>query len=428
MRKRAYRAVPFNTVDGELLSHQVRGQRLVVGIDVAKKRQYASLQTAAGKSCITVTFERPKEVGAFFEWLGSLGASKIEVVVEASGTYGDVLRAFCESQGHEVFQAKTHKVYAASEVFDDVPSMHDAKAAHVIANLHFHGLSRPWPMPDASSRSLRAVTGLYGLYTDSFRRLANQLEGLLARHWPELGEHIVIKSPTCLRLLSELPAPRDVSEDEEGALAIIKKSSRCTFAEMKERHLVEQAKCSEGLVTVYEERQLLCTVASEMLRLRTKKKETEKKIVALVEGQNVSPALTQICGPLTAAAIVTHIGDPKDYASSGALLKALGLNLKERSSGRFQGPLHISKRGPALPRQMLFLTALRYMSHDKVCAAWARKKMGRDGPRRGRKAVIALVRKLVKGLWHCARTGEGFDTSKLFDIRRLTLKEAACNA
>lgn len=428
MRKRTYRAVPFNTADADLLSQQIDGQRLVVGIDVAKKRQYASLQTESGKSHITVTFERPKEVGAFFEWLGSLGASKIDVVVEASGTYGDVLRAFCESQGHEVFQAKTHKVFAASEVFDDVPSMHDAKAAHVIANLHFHGLSRPWPMPDASSRSLRAVTGLYGLYTDSFRRLANQLEGILARHWPELAEHIVIKSPTCLRLVSAFGTPNAVAEDEAAALAFIKEASRGKFSSEKAQSLVDDAKSSVGVVPVEEERQLLSTVASEMLRLRTKKKEAEKKIVSLVEGQNVSPALTQVCGPLTAAAIVTHIGDPKNYSSAGALLKALGLNLKERSSGRFQGPLHISKRGPALPRQMLFLTALRYLSHDKICAAWAGNKMGRDGPKRGRKTVIALVRKLVKGLWHCARTGETFDTSKLFDLRRLTPREAACNA
>ncbi|MGF1614803.1 MAG: hypothetical protein ACFCVA_13085 [Gammaproteobacteria bacterium] len=64
--------------------------------------------------------------------------------MEPSGTYGDALRWQWVSHGMAVFWINPKRVHDSAEVFDGVPSLHDAKAAYQIARLHLDGVSRPW--------------------------------------------------------------------------------------------------------------------------------------------------------------------------------------------------------------------------------------------------------------------------------------------
>ena len=125
-------------------------------------------------------------------------------------------------------------------------------------------------------------------------------------------------------------------------------------------------------------------------------------------------------GKTTAAVLTVAAGDPTGFDSASAFEKALGLNLKEKSSGTQQGLLHITKRGSGVARTYLYLAALRMIQTDAVCRAWYTKKVQRDGGKK-QKAVIALMRKLARGLWHVAR-GKAFDSRKLFDVSRLNLE------
>jgi hypothetical protein len=73
----------------------------------------------------------------------------------------------------------------------------------------------------------------------------------------------------------------------------------------------------------------------------------------------------------------------------------------------------ITKRGSAVVRQYLFPAALRLIKADPRVAAWYRLRAGYRG---GNKlvAVIAVMRKLIRALWHVA-CGNDFDSSKLID-------------
>ena len=97
----------------------------------------------------------------------------------------------------------------------------------------------------------------------------------------------------------------------------------------------------------------------------------------------------------------------------------MGLNLKERSSGKHKGQLRITKRGPGKARAYLYFSALRWLYRDRVIGAWYQNKIKRDGNIKG-KAIVAIMRKLVLALWYVAR-GEVFDSRKLFNIRTLGL-------
>jgi hypothetical protein len=100
--------------------------------------------------------------------------------------------------------------------------------------------------------------------------------------------------------------------------------------------------------------------------------------------------------------------------------KAVGINLKVKSSGEGEGKLHITKRGPAQVRQLLYLAVLRLLQTDQIVAAWCRARKSYGGESGKRKAIVAVMRKLVRALWHVAR-GAAFDATKLFDVRRLDL-------
>jgi transposase len=117
---------------------------------------------------------------------------------------------------------------------------------------------------------------------------------------------------------------------------------------------------------------------------------------------------------------VVGLGDPIDYDSPAAYVKAAGLNLKERSSGKHKGQLKITKRGPGMVRRNLYLAVLRLIQHEPHFKAWHAAKVERQGGENKKKSVVALMRKLLSALWHVVR-GNPFEPARLFDGRRLGL-------
>ncbi len=58
----------------------------------------------------------------------------------------------------------------------------------------------------------------------------------------------------------------------------------------------------------------------------------------------VLQAQGKVVGVPTACVLWTSTGDPRKYHAAAAYRKAMGLNLVERSSGKYKGRLRISKR------------------------------------------------------------------------------------
>ena len=135
-------------------------------------------------------------------------------------------------------------------------------------------------------------------------------------------------------------------------------------------------------------------------------------------------SMSKVVGSVTAGVLYAKLGDPRAYHSSDAYLRGFGLNLTIRQSGKSEGKLKISKRGPGLARAYLYFSTLRKIQRDPIFKAWYQKKYRRQGNQLGRKAVIALMRKLAQALWHVAK-GEPFDSHKLFDTRRLNILAAS---
>ena len=100
-----------------------------------------------------VKWVHPQETMALLAHLSALAqVAQVEVVMEPSGTYGDALRWQLTRRGLGVWRMGPKRVHDAAEVYDGVPSLHDAKAAYLIGRLHWQGVSRPWREADAERR------------------------------------------------------------------------------------------------------------------------------------------------------------------------------------------------------------------------------------------------------------------------------------
>jgi len=402
------------------LAAEVGSGRVVFAIDVAKVDMVAAVVAGDGRVVRTICWRNPLENGLVLALLVGLARAglSVEAVMESSGTYGDVLRQQLLEHGVPVFRVSGKRTHDAAEVYDGVPSLHDAKSAAIIAKLHLDGLSVPWPALAAEKRELKAAISTMDLFRDQHQRLIHSLESSLARHWPELTEHLELSSATLVALLARIGGPREVAASSAEARRLMLGMSHGLMSSETVNAVLQSASTSVGLRLLEQELAGLMTLAAEAHRaLREFKKA--KGVVERLSTSSAAQRLAATTGKTTAAVLVADVGDPLDYPSTRAYLKAYGLNLKEKSSGKQKGQLSITKRGPSRARQYLWLAVVRWLQKDAVAKAWYEQKIKRDGGRRAA-GVTALMRKYAQALFHVAR-GVALDSTKLFDVSRLRL-------
>lgn len=418
MKKRSYRAEPFQQIDLEKLERQLPS-RVLVGIDIAKKIMFATLMSESEEILRVVKWDHLSESRGVVSWLSRLKPVN-EVALEPSGRYGDTLKACLHSAGLSVFRVSPKMVKDAREIYDGVPSTHDAKASATIAWLHLSRRSAPWEPASTFDRRLKATIGTLSLHQSAFTRSQNRLEAELTRYWPEVLPLLDLDSVSLLELVSRFGGPEGVRAQEMAAEQCLRRAGGGGLKEEKIQEILKTARQSLGVAMLDAEREALQELAAEARRRQKAFGKAKKRVEMLTSEDIPTVLIADQVGRVTAAVVRSDLGSLLEYASTGSLLKGGGINLKEVSSGRRKGELAITKRGPSRLRQYLYLAVLRWIQKDAVARAWYEQKVQRDGGKIKAKALVALMRKLLSGLWWVAR-GETFDSRKLFDVQRLGL-------
>jgi transposase len=419
-RKRTYGTEDIKFVEASRLLPAVLAG-VLVAIDVAKAKFVVAITNTAGELLSLLRFEHPMQTRLFLSLLAQLRSSapSLKVLMEPTGTYGDSLREQLRAAGHPVFMVQPKHTHDMREVIDGVPSSHDSKSAITMIRLHLNGFSREWQRLDSMRRSLHALLTRVKMHDDEARRRYGQLEASLARHWPEFSAWMdVHRQWSALALLREFHGPAGVAAEPVKAAECLRRSSHGSLSPLLIGGVIECAKTSLGVPMEPCERELVRELAEEIERHERSSAEIEDQIDNLSGADPIFQALKKVVGIAAAASIAASLGSPKNYPSARAYLKAAGLNLRVFESGEKKGSLSITKRGPSHVRQLLFLAALRWIQRDPLAHAWY---AGRESYAKDRKiaAIVALMRKLLAGVWASVRKDEDFDSAKLFDTQRL---------
>jgi transposase len=419
--KRAYKRVSVNDINREVLINsavEFGDVGTVLGLDIAKQEIVACLRWGNGNFERPWKVVNPKEIGLLVE-LCELLKSRCDgftVGLESTGTYGDSIRYALTESGISVQRVSGKAVSDYHEIFDGVPSQHDGKDAAMVAELVSMGKGSLWPYSPLSENQHRIRHQV--LRIDALRKVNGQwmgrLEGLLARHWPELTQHLKLSSVTLLKLIATYGSPAGAIADPDLAKRL-RTWGKQYLLEEKLLSIVASARSTAGLPMSEPEACWAKEIAEESLRMHREELKCERVLRERIGSDPLMERYSKSVGYATVAVLWSELGDPALYSSAGSYLKALGLNLKERSSGQRIGQLAISKRGPAMSRRWLYFWALRAVQRDDLRSWYAEfvqegHKSSRS-ERRKMKGLIALMRKLAKSLWHARVHDKDFDYS-----------------
>jgi len=422
MKRKAYRATDVKRVDWEALSRGREGQAVQVGFDVGKEYVLAVVRWGDGQFERPWLVKNPGEIRILVELLASVARERaLGLAMEPTGTYGDVLRQALWDVGLRLERVSAKAAHDYAEIFDGVPSQHDGKDAAVVAELSAAGKSRAWPYetPSEAEREMAYHVDWMDAQQRQGVMWLGRLEGLTARHWPEAREWLKLSSGTLLRALAKYGGPADLRADA-GAAVQLAQWGGAWLEEATIRGLLHSARESIGVRQSAMDVRRMRRYAEQSLWARGEIASSKRRLKRLACGSAVIQRQAKAVGVATACVLWVHLGDPSSYHCGEAYRKAMGLNLKERSSGRYQGKLKISKRGFGQIRRWLYFAALRLIVAGPV-GRWYQRKRARDGDK-AKRAVIGVMRKLALALYAVGAEGKAFEADRLFPSCRVAVK------
>jgi transposase len=414
MKSKAYRAVDVNGIDiGACIRD--RDESIVhAGLDIGKKQIWCVLRWGGEDFDRPWRARNPTDVAQLSEQLREVGRSRTLVVaMEPTGTYGDALRRALERAGITVHRVSPKNAKDYAEVFDGVPSQHDGKDAAVVADLAAQGRSWPWPLPKPTEAEQELAYHVD--WMDGQRRQmmmwCGRVEALLSRHWPEATSILSLTKATLLHCLAVHGGPRGLAAQPDALQQVQRWGGHLLSAE-KAQALVDSARQTQGLEMGPWDEERLRRYAREIQGCRQELQRSDRRLLELTRDHARICAMGKVVGVATACVLWSELGDPVSYSCGPAYRKAMGLNLAERSSGKWHGALKISKRGSSKARRWLYLAALRWVRVEPVRSWYLAQKAARRGE--GMPAVIGVMRKLALALYRVGGRGEAFDANCLY--------------
>jgi transposase len=419
MKSRAYRSVSVNDVKLEqlLVSHQ--GREVVVGLDIGKKWILVVLRIGNNEYSRPWRVSNPHELPVLVGLLTALSARRsIKIAMEPTGSYGEALRQALAEAKLPVYRVSPKASHDHAETFDGVPSQHDGKDAAIVAELAAFGKCSPWNLEPESEadQELSYQVDSYERHKRQSQEWYGQLEALLTRHWPEATEVLKLTSAALQRVLEEYGDPAKWAADPKAVEKLQRWGRHYLKAETAEALRASALKTRGLQPTTWDVRRLQ-DAARALREHRRESAKIKRRLEELCNASPVRKSMSTVAGKTTACIVYDAVGDPKDYHCAAAYRKAMGLNLKERSSGKHQGKLMLTKRGPSLARKYLYLAAVRLVKTSRAVRAWyqrhVERRQGKSKP-----VFVALMRKLAMALWQVGANGEKYDAERVVMPRR----------
>lgn len=412
---------------------------LVVGIDIAKKVQWARTVDYRGIEIgNAIRFKNDKQgfeeiVSTIHDRCKQNGYNKVVVGMEPTGHYWKPLANYLQKRDLTVVLVNPYATKMSKELDDNSPTKSDKKDSLTIAKLVKDGRYYEVYMPHDVYADLRVMSSTRQSLNKRKYSLKNTIVAVMDEYFPEfitVFKH-PFKGKAARHILKTFPFPRFILELSEDELTQeIKSAVRKTVGRKHARRLIAAAEESIG-VDYGEEaaRFKLFGLMEELDLVERQIEELECRMASTLEEIDYTKYLLSVkgIGVVSLAALLGELGDPKRFDDPRQMSRMAGYNLKEDSSGKNKSGTCISKRGRKNLRSVLYQMALSMTANNpEMKELYRYLKTRRNNPLKKMQALVVISKKILVLVHTLVKKEEYYDADKVFGtVRREQLKLAA---
>lgn len=389
----------------------INKKTMIASIDIGKNLHYGYFRAADGHELKAFSFYNTKK--SFHQFWHKICQFKQqhqlqEIIIgfESTGPYAEPLYHYFKNKPVRLVQINPMHSKRVKELTGNSPNKTDRKDPRIIADIISLGHALTLVVPEGAAAHLRRLTQGRERALKARTAMLNQLQHLIFVIFPEfLSVMKNISTKTAAYLLKDHACPERIVElGLDDLTQVMKKISRGRLGRQRAEQLFEAAKNSvgigEGKASILLEIAHLNAMIANEDRFIT---SLEKQMRCYLEQIPYSASLLSIkgLGVVTVAGLIGEVGDFKKFDTHAEIMKLAGFDLFEVSSGQHQGQRHISKRGRALMRKLLFFASINTVRSQGIMHARYHQMLDRGMLKM--KALIAISRTLLRLIFALAR-------------------------
>lgn len=417
----------------------ITNRTIVVGIDIAKSRQWARFVDYRGLEIgKAVSFNNDREgfaymVAEIHAKIKAFDAEKVIVGMEPTGHYWKPLANYLMKQNITVVLVNPYHTKKAKELDDNSQTKSDKKDALTIAKLVKDGRYYDTYMPHDEYADLRVLTTTRISVNDKKSSVENKITAVLDEYFPEFIT--VFKHPykgkASMQILKTCPLPKDIKAlGTGGVLAEIKKAVKKTVGRKTAEKLVNAANISIGVDYGESEATFKIQKLVEELELLNRQlDEIEERMGKILDNLDIGKYLLSVkgLGVVTTAMLLGEIGSPLRFKDAKQISRLAGYNLIEDSSGKNKSGTAISKRGRKNLRRVLYQISLTMVAtNPEMKQLYHYLKTRKENPLKKMQALVVISKKVLSLIYALAKKKEYYDSNRVLgEVRQSQLLLAA---
>lgn len=375
-----------------------------IGIDVASVTHVVTIVDEHGKTVVKPTAFTEDATGyrTLREVIGA--PEEALVAMEATGHYWQNLWAYLTAEG---FVVAVLNPLRTRRFADEELTRAKTDAIDALGIARFAAQKRPTAtrLPEAATLELRELVRLRDRVRQDFDDRLRQLHRLVDLGFPEFTRFVrTMDSERATAILQAYPSAqafRNVSQDQ---LAELRYDGRHRVGSLLAEALIQAASVSVGHhhapIYAVQVRYACEDLAHGRRRLR----ELDRALEDILHRHEVGTLLTTIAGigPLTAARLISELGDPAHFRSAAALASYVGVVPGTRQSGKRRGvQARLAPTGHARLRAALWMPTLTAVRKNAWLRSYYERLRARGKP--PKVALVAALRKLLAAIYSVAK-------------------------
>jgi len=336
------------------------------------------------------------------------------ILIESSARYHIPLVAFLIDNNFIPFIINPKYTYRFHQFISSTnPSKTDTKDAYTIALFALKNaeLLKPSQIPTSAKIIARTISQIKHKISQTKTQILNCLTVL----FPEAEKHFNVFSKIFLNILLSFPSAKAISKTSlKNISSIFNKTSKGANPSFTPEEVYNLAKNSTGIhhkgyakALIFYIKELLF-LESELTNLEDELEEEIKRISP--DDEKLLSSIKGISQKMSRL-FLSEIEDIKRFKSSKSLIKYAGTDPVIKQSGKWKEYRGISKNGSPYLRNILYQMATGVVMWNKVFRAYYLKKKAQFGSHK--KAMIAVVNKLIRVIWAILTKREPFKTEKV---------------